>query len=382
MLNKVLKGHLDTLEKDPDIKYLKGVTPATLFRFLNGSVHLDNIRKPAVNSVLIAFEDLDNRELLLPFFADMRYRGIALKTDAFKRSLLGNYLKIYYPMHLKANMYHDDFITKQISMIEKCILLCDNSAPSDELIVTNESDSKRRSYSFFPTVHNSFSMETGQYKEFISDIKGKGMDSLYGVNHEMVDVLMDFVRKGMAYVMNLCEASTQPKPVLEYALVLYKESQNDAKIFSSNFDSNNYNETRRVLEKKIAFDTVFVYLLLSELRTVLPKNHMLCCKGRLRPERPTIFYLSSRFSMRSDTVLNLQKQIIMKCILFSTLSRLEKDDGKRYGFADLHSDIGSHFGWLDTNDDRRYVRIQQLLDLKVNSPCLVDELFRARNPVP
>jgi len=86
--------------------------------------------------------------------------------------------------------------------------------------------------------------------------------------------------------------------------------------------------------------------------------------------------------MRSDAVLNLQKQIIMKCILFSTLSRLEKDDGKGYHFADLHRDIGSHFGWLDTNDDRRYLKIQQLLDLKVNSPCLVDELFRARNPVP
>ncbi|WP_163311685.1 hypothetical protein [Enterobacter cloacae] len=124
MLDSTLKKYLKNLTGDADVKYMEGVTSATLFRFLNGSVYFDNIRKPVVNSVLYEFEDFERRELLLPFFADMRYRGRGLKTDAFKKSLLGNYLKIYYPMHLKANMYHDEFITKQISMVEKCLQLC------------------------------------------------------------------------------------------------------------------------------------------------------------------------------------------------------------------------------------------------------------------
>ena len=378
MLDRTLKKHLQNMEGDSDIKYMKGVTPATLFRFLNGSVYLDNIRKPVNNSVLIEFEDLNNCELLLPFFADMRYRGSGLKTETFKISLLGNYLKIYYPMHLKANMYHDEFITKQIAMVEKCI----TSRSSDEFIVGSESEKASCSYSFFPTVNGFHSNNTGQCKKVMSDLKGKGMDSFYGINHEMIDALMDCIRTGLKHVMSLYDVISGPEPVLKYALALYKECQTDAKTFADNFDSANYNETRRILEKKIAFDTVFVYLLLSELLAILPEHHMLCRKGRLTAERPTIFYLSSRFSMRSDAVLNLQKKIIIKCILFSTLNRLKKDISKEYNIMDLHNDVGRHFSWLDTNKERRTIRVQSILNRETDCLYLTDELFRARNPVP
>lgn len=380
MLDSTLKKYLKNLAGDADVKYMEGVTSATLFRFLNGSVYFDNIRKPVVNSVLYEFEDFERRELLLPFFADMRYRGRGLKTDTFKKSLLGNYLKIYYPMHLKANMYHDEFITKQISMVEKCLQLCGVSLLTNELFLEDENESV--GYSFFPTVKGFYSDDERMCRNITSDLKGKGMDSLYGINHEMIDALMHCIQMGLNHVMSLCDARTQPERVLEYALALYKECRVDAKKFSDNFDSNNYNETRKVLEKKIAFDTVFVYLLLSELRTLLPEDHMLCRKGRLSPERPTIFYLSRRFSMPSDTVLKLQKKIIMKCILFSTLNRLENDGSEEYSFMDLHRDIGSHFGWLDTNEERRFKSVQNILNREASCLYLTDELFRARNPVP
>lgn len=67
MLDSTLKKYLKNLTGDADVKYMEGVTSATLFRFLNGSVYFDNIRKPVVNSVLYEFEDFERRELLLPF---------------------------------------------------------------------------------------------------------------------------------------------------------------------------------------------------------------------------------------------------------------------------------------------------------------------------
>ena len=84
MLDSTLKKYLKNLAGDADVKYMEGVTSATLFRFLNGSVYFDNIRKPVVNSVLYEFEDFERRELLLPFFADMRYRGRGLKKKAIR----------------------------------------------------------------------------------------------------------------------------------------------------------------------------------------------------------------------------------------------------------------------------------------------------------
>ncbi|EKN3392577.1 hypothetical protein ACHZG5_001503 [Yersinia enterocolitica] len=382
MLNSDLEEYHRKLNNDPDIKYMRGVTPAVLFRFLNGSVHLDNIRKPVINSVLTEFEDIGKCELLLPFFADMRYRGIGLKTDAFKKSLLGNYLKIYHPMHLKANDYHDDFISKQIEMVEKCISrgyalqsLPVNKTAADEWI--EEYDS----YSYFPTMRGFFSDDIKQCQKVMTDLKGKGMDSLYGINHEMIDALMHCICVGIDTVMNLCDGKLHPVRVMEYALMLYKESQKDARNFAENFYPDIYNETRKVLEKKIAFDTVFLYLLLSELRSIFPKGHIFLTKGWLSPERPTISYLNRRFSMPSNAVLKLQKQIVLKCILLSTLNRLKKDLSKKYGSMDLLSDIGRHFGWLDTNEDRRYEKVQSILRLDGGCICFTDDLFRTQTPV-
>ena len=382
MLNKILNDHLNKLEEDPDIEYLKGVTPATLFRFLNGSVYLDNIRKTAINSVLITFEDFNDRDLLLPFFADMRYRGRGLKTDDYKKSLLGNYLKIYYPMHLKANMYHDEFISKQISMVEKCLQLCEGRLLANEQHVKDEVEKVSNSYSFFPTVKGFYSDNKAMCKKVMSDLKEKGMDSLYGINHEMVDALMHCIQIGLDNVMNLCDARNHPERLLEYALALYKECQNDAKTFEYNFEIGRYGEVRKILEKKIAFDTVFVYLLLFELRDMLPNDHILCREGCLSPERRTTFYLSRRFSMSSSVVLRMQKKIVMKCILFSILNRMKKDHRKEYKLVDLHSEIGIHFGWLDTNDERRYEKVQNVLSQDKDSTYLTDKLFQARNPIP
>jgi len=381
MLNTELECYLDELEKDPDIKYMKGVTPATLFRFINGSVHLDNIRKTVDNSVLTEFESLKNCELLLPFFADIRYRGIGLKTDAFKKSLLGNYLKLYYPKHLKVNMYHDEFIAKQIVAVEKCILLCCSSPSVNDMPVADHCEQESGSYSFFPTVKGFFSDNEQQCQKIMSDLKKKGMDSLYGVNHEMIDALMHCIRTGINHVLSLSDARSQPKRVLEYALTLYKECQNDAKTFADNFDFGIYNETRKVLEKKIAFDTVFLYLLLSELRSILPEGHLLCRKGWLSPVRPTIFYLEHRFSMHSNIVLMLQKKIVLKCILFSTLNRLKKGHDEEYGYMDLLSDIGSNFGWLDTKESRRDKMVLSILSQDEDCRSLTYVLFCARTPV-
>ncbi|HGY5108498.1 TPA: hypothetical protein ACNV5Q_001156, partial [Citrobacter braakii] len=48
----------------------------------------------------------------------------------------------------------------------------------------------------------------------------------------------------------------------------------------------------------------------------------------------------------------------------------------------LHRDIGSHFGWLDTNEERRFKSVQNILNREASCLYLTDELFRARNPVP
>ena len=382
MLNSELKKYHMELDEDPDIYYMQGVTPATLFRFLNGSVYFDNIRKPVKNSVLTEFEDLGKCDLLLPFFADMRYRGIGLKTDAFKKSLLGNYLKIYYPIYTKANQYHDEFINKQIEMVEKCISrgYALQSLPVNQSAVDRWGE-EYGSYSYFPTIRGFVSDDKEKCQKVMTDLKEKGMKCFYGINHEMIDALMDCIRAGIDTVMNLCDVKFHQVQVMEYALALYKECQKDAKNLDENFYVDVYNETRKVLEKKIAFDTVFLYLLLSELRSILPEGHIFLRKGWLSPERPTISYLKNRFSICSDAVLKLQKQIVLKCILLSSLNRLENDRDKIHTLTDLLNDIGRHFGWLDTKEDRRDKWILSILSQDGGGICFTDELFRTRKAV-
>ncbi|KYJ79629.1 hypothetical protein AT292_09615 [Enterobacter cloacae] len=74
-LDKELNDFLAKLRKHQDIRYLQGVTPATLFRFLNGSVHLSHIAEPAKNSVLNVLQDPKQADFISSFFSDLRYRG-------------------------------------------------------------------------------------------------------------------------------------------------------------------------------------------------------------------------------------------------------------------------------------------------------------------
>ncbi|ENA3448796.1 hypothetical protein ABHY64_001756 [Yersinia enterocolitica] len=382
MIDDELNGYFNTLDKDKDIQYLKGVTLATLFRFLNGSVYLTNIEESVVHSVLSEFQSVEKAQFILSFFSDVRYREKGLKTDEFKKSLLGNYLRIYHPCHVKVNLYHDAYIIEQIGVLNRYIerisyLGSLNNGSQCEPYYENIKSLD--GYSFFPTRRAMGEGEKRDYNHAIDIIMNKGMDSLGLLDETLMRVLYDSVLDGIEQVMSLY---TPERPasvflVLFYALNLYEECQRDAVEFADNFDSNVYNKKRKELEKKIAFDTVFVYLLLSQFNEIdLLKKNVSQPVGQLETKiklkRPTLHYLKSRFNMSSNNVLKLQKKIILKCILFSIIKKMKEDNSKTHSYMDVLINVKDNFVWIDTNEHRRDRAIYSIL--VDESKCCTDML--------
>ncbi|MGE4698255.1 hypothetical protein [Yersinia enterocolitica] len=372
------------LKKHQDIRYLQGVTPATFFRFLNGSVHIGNISELAENSVLKILQDPERADFISSFFADLRYRGKGLKTQEFRESLMWSYIRLYHPQHLKVNNYHDAYIFDQIKALESFVDLF-YSGVSDFYLSEINDVYVNDSLSFFPTVRKIQRniVEQKAFNKALKTIKNTGMNSLYVLDENLMDVLNSSVREGIQHVMQLYQSDKHDTAiaVILYSLDLYRECRKDAEDFANNFSTSDYNEKRKVLEKKIAFDTVFLYLLLSDFCDTngfgtFNKKTL----ESIKPVRPTISYIKNRFNLSSDKVLSLQKEIVMKAILYAVLKRMQADVSTTYTHHRLLREIDEYYSWLDINSSRRNHNICALIDLQTEQHC-IRELWATRNPV-
>ena len=383
-LDEDLDKFFKRLKKHQDIRYLQGVTPATFFRFLNGSVHLGNISELAENSVLNVLQDPEDADFISSFFADLRHRGKGLKTQEFRESLMWSYLRLYHPQHLKVNIYHDAYIFDQIKALEGFVDIFYSGVSGFYLSEINDIY-VNDSLSFFPTVRQTQKhiVEQKAFNKALKTIKNTGMDSLYVLDENLMDVLNSSVREGIQQVMQLYQSDKHEAAiaVILYSLDLYRECKQDAIYFEDNFSVSDYNEKRKVLEKKIAFDTVFLYLLLTDFcdtngfgtfdRKALES---------IKPVRPTIAYIKSRFNLSSDKVLSLQKEIVRKAVLYAVLKRMQADHNTTYTRHRLLREIDEHYAWLDVNASRRKSDIRDLIDSSTEQHC-VRELWATRNPV-
>ncbi|EOT1757900.1 hypothetical protein ACNHYK_002633 [Citrobacter koseri] len=383
-LDKELNDFLAKLRKHQDIRYLQGVTPATLFRFLNGSVHLSHIAEPAKNSVLNVLQDPDQADFISSFFSDLRYRGKGLKTQAFRDSLMWSYIRLYHPQHLKVNIYHDAYVFNQINALETFFdTYCSGTSgvyfPAMDNLYANGS------LSFFPTIrglsHSPFDRRT--CNDALKTIRKTGMDSLYVLDKDLMKVLSFSAQDGIQQVMQLCqpEDPASATAIIEYALQLYRECRKDADDFANNFSFSDYNEKRKVLEKKIAFDTVFLYVLLTDFCDAggfgaFDKKAL----NTIKPVRPTLSYIKNRFGLSSDNVLSLQKNIVVKAVLYAVLKRMQADSSTQYTRLRFLREIDKHYAWLDANTSRRNEDINKLIDSDTHEHC-IKALWNVRTSV-
>lgn len=383
-LNEDLNDFLGKLRKHQDIRYLQGVTPATFFRFLNGSVHLSHIAELAENSVLNVLQNPERADFISSFFADLRYRGKGLKTQAFRDSLMWSYIRLYHPQHFKVNIYHDAYICDQINALEAFFdSYC--SGVSSVHFQAIDNLYANGSLSFFPAVrtltHSPFDSRT--CNNALKTIRKTGMDSLYVLDENLMKVLNFSARDGIQHVMQLYQPKEPASAIaiIEYSLRLYRECRKDAEDFANNFSASDYNEKRKVLEKKIAFDTVFLYVLLTDFCDANGfdafDNKAL---SSIKPVRPTIFYIKSRFNLSSDKVLSLQKEIVLKAVLYAVLKRMQADSSTQYTRHRLLREIGEHYPWIDANTSRRNLDIETLID-RPEQECCIKALWAARTLV-
>lgn len=383
-LDEDLDKFFKRLKKHQDIRYLEGVTPATFFRFLNGSVHLGNISELVENTVLNVLQEPGRADFISSFFADLRYRGKGLKTKPFRESLMWSYIRLYHPQHYKVNIYHDAYISNQIKALEEFIELFYSGISSIDFSEINDIY-VNDSLSFFPTVRQTQKHIVGQeaFNKALKTIKNTGMDSLYILDKNLMDVLSSSVREGIHQVMQLYQSDKHDaaRAVIFYSLDLYRECKKDAGNFEDIFSVSDYQEKRKMLEKKIAFDTVFLYLLLTDF---CDKNGFGIFNRKtvesIKPVRPTISYIKSRFNLSSDKVLSLQKIIVIKAILYAVLKRMQAEHNTTYTRLRLFREIDEHYAWLDVNASRRNSDIRDLIDSPTEQNC-VRELWATRNPV-
>jgi hypothetical protein len=183
--------------------------------------------------------------------------------------------------------------------------------------------------------------------------------------------------------MQLCQPAdpASATAIIEYALQLYRECRKDADDFANNFSVSDYNEKRKVLEKKIAFDTVFLYVLLTDFCDAggfgaFDKKAL----NTIKPVRPTLSYIKNRFGLSSDNVLSLQKYIVVKAVLYAVLKRMQADSSTQYTRLRFLREIDKHYAWLDANTSRRNEDINKLIDSDTHEHC-IKALWNVRTSV-
>lgn len=122
------------------------------------------------------------------------------------------------------------------------------------------------------------------------------------------------------------------------------------------------NQTNKVhfFERKVAFDTMFTFVLLGKVLEAIKRTNMPQPGGAkmAMPGSPLQVLIDENFTKDSFFIIKEQRKLLMKIVWYCSLLRLQDrrrsilDENDRYLSSDVINHVYSNVSWLDSNSTR------------------------------
>ncbi|HHA1276529.1 TPA: hypothetical protein ACOEAI_002185 [Enterobacter hormaechei subsp. xiangfangensis] len=340
MFKKITASDLiNKMEQDPDIVRLKKIKPEDFLKVMyackmpggfpaadKGHSVLDVLTKDgALNVLAFMLNSLSNRK-----------EG---KVGYFYRNFPCNYICIYSssiePIVASQGKYIFD-----LEVIVKTLL---SKLNGEEFLIQLQAKvfTQGNVFSFFPEKENDAS-EHVLNLNYIKMVSERFLEGL--------DVFDEKLNKGNVI---------QITDVLSYLLELIAVCQQNRDKTEMCKASKQRNKML-YFERKVAFDTMFIFVLLSKVLEAIKRANVLQPRDAkiAMPGSPLQVLIDENFTKDSFFIIKEQRKLLMKVVWYCSLLRLQDkqesilDENDRYLSPDVINHVYSNVSWLDSNSTR------------------------------
>lgn len=344
---------INKMEQDPDIIKLKKIKPQDFLKVMyackipggfsasdKGHSVLDVLTKDgALNVVAFLLNSLSHRK-----------EG---KTGYFYRNLPCNYMAVYDSGFEHVVVSHGKYIFDIEAIVKSLILKLNGKYFQINL------------KSSIPFVGNKFSFFWGLVGHASDDMSGfihlKPVDFIGNLKISQIKIINEYFSDSLNSFDNLLNAGNtgHMTDVLLFLLDLMAECrENRGELDLSN--SVKQQSRTHFLEKKIAFDTMFTFVLLSKvIETINCANMIQPANAKIAmPDSPLQVLIDENFTKDSFFIIKEQRKLLMKIVWYCSLLRVKNKKESVLDENDLHlsSDVIKHIysnvSWLDSNSTR------------------------------
>ncbi len=354
MFKKIAANDLTIkMEQDPDIVRLKKIKPEDFLKVMyackmpggfpasdKGYSVLDVLTKDgALNTLAFLFNSLSHRK-----------EG---KSGCFYRYLPCNYMAVYDSGLEHVVVSHGKYIF-DLEVIVRDLILKLNGGDF-QIKLKSAAPSIGNEFSLFSTIINNASDDA---LDFIYS-KPVGFSEMLSLTH--INMMSEHFSNSLRSFDSALSAGSvgHITNVLIFLLELMAECQQNR----GDVDISNYLKQQsrtHFLEKKIAFDTMFIFVLLSKVLEVIKRANMLqsgVAKITM-PGSPLQVLINENFTQDSFFIIKEQRKLLMKVVWYCSLLRLQDkqesilDENNRYLSPDVINHVYSNVSWLDSNSTR------------------------------
>lgn len=344
---------INKMDQDPDIVRLKGIKLQDLWDMIYSFKEFDDFavadRGNSVCDILTKDGALDTVAFLLNSLSN-RKEG---KNGYFYRHFPCNYMKIYDSSLHPVLMSNEKYILDLEVIVKDLISELSGEAFLTDLIKTISASVK--DFSFFPEITNHAPDDVLEFLYSVPVEPSSVLDLTYVrmINEHFLEKINTFHdRYTSKNVDHIAE-------VLSYLLGLVGECKQDRG------DTEMYKFTKQkrkvcFLEKKVAFDTMFIFVLLSKVLEAIKHDnsidHNICKTGI--PNSPLQMLMDENFDKGAFFIIKEQRKLLMKVVWYCSLMRLKVkrknilDDNNQFLSSEIINHVYKNVSWLDSNSTR------------------------------
>ncbi|HAV2177990.1 TPA: hypothetical protein R4Y36_003507 [Enterobacter hormaechei subsp. hoffmannii] len=338
------------MEQDPDIVRLKKIKPEDFLKVMyackmpggypasdKGHSVLDVLTKDgALNTLAFLFNSLSHRK-----------EG---KAGYFYRNLPCNYMAVYDSGLEHVVVSHGKYIF-DLEVIVRDLILKLNGGYF-QIKLKSAAPSIGNEFSLFPTIINNASDDALDF------IYSKPVDFSEMLSLTHINMMSEHFSNSLRSFDSALSAGSvgHITNVLIFLLELMAECQQNR----GDVDMSNYLKQQsrtHFLEKKIAFDTMFIFVLLCKVLDAIKRANMLQSAIAI-PGSPLQVFIDENFKKDSFFIIKEQRKLLMKIVWYCSLLRLKNkkesvlDENGPHLSSDVIKHVYSNVSWMDSNSTR------------------------------
>ncbi|MBA8065333.1 hypothetical protein HV077_23790 [Citrobacter freundii] len=340
MFKKITANDLiNKMEQDPDIVSLKKIKIQDFLKVMyaskkpggyatadKGCSVLDILAKDgALNTMAFLLNSLSHRK-----------EG---KAGYFYRNFPSNYISIYSSSIEHVVASHGKYIF-DLEVIVKTLL---SKLNGEEFLIQLQANvfAQGNVLSFFPEKENDAS-EHVLNLDYIIMVSNRFLEGLNVYDEKLDKGSVTQITDVLSYLLELIAACQQNRDKTE----MCKASKQKSKML--------------YFERKVAFDTMFTFVLLSKVLEAIKRANVLQ-PGDAKiamPGSPLQVLINENFTKDSFFIIKEQRKLLMKVVWYCSLLRLQDkqesilDENNRYLSPDVINHVYRNVSWLDSNATR------------------------------